>query len=258
MALEFRITFRGDAPGLSDHRLSLIAFAKALDRLGYAFQRTASGMLAGGQMFGRGKIADAARGLDLELTTIEDNCVSLQFTCVDRGPQVPLGEPSLAQRTLARLLDDIKAECSGTEQNPAVRAYVQELPIGVVRQEYKVFKDGQIVSELSCGSAPHVEESDLPRLVQLRGFVVGTGFPPGPITVWLRSGEKTLRFYCERKHVDYCLSLRERPVRAAVLMGPDRIVWVRPDDVPHEKPSIDESIRFAQENWSRTLDILAQ
>jgi len=213
MSLDLRITFNGTAPGLQAHSLSLAAFARPLDRLVTALQRTATALLKDREEQPLGPIATKAKGLDLEITSLEHNCVSLSMRCV--GPS-DNDDRELMQRTMSKLLADIESEVNGREVSEAARRYVRALPDGMTTQTYRLSRDGVTLSEVTCGALPHVDESDdLPRLVQLRGEVAGVSFLPS-ISVMFKSGEKTLKLAADVVQVDNALRLRGRSALAAI------------------------------------------
>lgn len=258
MTLDFKVTYRGEVPGLSSHRLSMGAFGKALERLTVALQRTASGLVSG-QSSGRGRIAEEARALDFELVRLEDNCVSLHMNCVDRHFAQLTMDATLAERALAKLTQDISGEYDGAFQNAAVRRYLEELPLGLSEQQYRVFKDGILIHDVHCGGPLARVEQHESRLVKLRGQIVAVGFPPGPTYVSLKSGDaKPIRLLCAEAQLSKALELRGQEVQAAVLLQSEsRLLWVRngDDDV---RPAVHASVKYLQSNWVRTLDLLAQ
>jgi hypothetical protein len=260
MTLELRITYEGSAPGLAAHRLSLSAFSEALGRLAFAVQRTASALLSPDSAE-RGALAAEARLIDVELAGLEHNCVTLRLECVARQHDEPVeGVEKLAESAVLKLLDDIKAEAEEIPRSAAARRYLHALPGGVERQRYQAFKGGALLYEFECGALAFSPEVQLPRLVQIRGSVIGAKFPPAQESVSIKSGDQTVHVMTDAAGIDRALALRGRIVRVAALMADEsnRLLWIRADSGPDDPPGPVEAYKFALVNWTRTLDILAE
>ena len=111
--VELEITYDGNEPGLSEHRLSLSSFAEPLRLLLSALQRTASGIVSQALEdpdYGSrgGKLATDAKLLDLELEGVWDGCARPKFLCVARAPTAR-AQPILPHVELAPLQRDLAA-----------------------------------------------------------------------------------------------------------------------------------------------------
>ena len=147
MTLDLRITFHGTARGLQTHSLSLVAFAHPLERLVTALQRTATALLKDRDDQPLGPIATKARELDLQVTSLEHNCVSLTMQFVGPSDALePQDNEDLAQRAVSKLLSDIENEANGREVSEAARRYVRSLPDGMTTQTYRLSRDGVTIA----------------------------------------------------------------------------------------------------------------
>ena len=143
VTIELHALFDGHVPGLSEHRLSLGAFAEPLKMLLFALQRTASGLLSAaidtpGYGTKGGKLAIEAKQLDLELLSMNLGCVEAHFACTTHsgpGSQMPLMD-GLAAQAVERLVRDIDAEAKGTLRNAAARKFLEALPAGITRARW--------------------------------------------------------------------------------------------------------------------------
>ena len=265
MTTEIRITFEGTTPGVADHRLSLSLFADALGYLASALQRTASAELSqSDEAKTRGNIAAPAKLLDLELLAVEDNCVSVRMEAVSReyfGPQTAANQ-ELAARASLRLLEEIEAEATGSEQSPVARKFLQYLPEGLSSQKYRLTRDGETIKEFSVGSIQALKPRKHPRVTLLRGQIVAVGFPPGTTSFAMRSGDRRVTIGIEPSQVDDVLALRGGVVRvAARVSGSDsNLLWIRRDDdarnaVPLEVETVHA---LAIRDFSKTLQRLGE
>lgn len=265
MTTEIRITFEGTTPGVSAHRLSLSLFADALGYLATALQRTASAEVSqADEAKTRGNIAAPAKLLDLELIAVEDNCVSVRMEAVSReffGPQVAAQE-ELTTRASLRLLEEIEAECAGTGQSRVARKFLQRLPDGLLKQKYRLTRDGQTIKEFSVGSIEALKPRNYPRVTLLRGQIVAVGFPPGTTSLAMRSGDRRITIGIEPDQIDDVLALRGCVVRVAARVSGSEssLLWIRRDD--DERNSIPLPVStvhaLAVRDFSKTLDRLGQ
>lgn len=268
MVVELRVTYDGTEPGLSEHRLSVAAFAEPLRRLLTALQRTGSALISSAlddPSYGErgGKFAKDAALLDLELVTIREGSAAPSFLAVARPDrrnlQVNLFN-DLPARAVERLVQDIHAEARGVAQSAAARKYLASLPSGVTRQKYTAVQDGTTLVEVEFGHATLPEfPPDLPRLIRVRGNVVAVGFEPAAPFVTIRSEGRASRCVATKELVDLALALRGGEVEAAILETQDsRLMWIRSAEGEIIRSSLNEALARMDARWGRTLARLAQ
>jgi hypothetical protein len=273
MSVELRISFDGTTPGLKEHRLSLVAFAKPLQHLVAAIRRTASAIVASGSedpAYGSrgGKLADPAKLIDLELVAIEKGSAAPYFVCTARSPGLPqlairgLGTPAndLAEMSVDRFLRDIEAEGSGKRQSHSVRRFLKSIPEGVTSQRYVASSGGRMIREVRVATVNLAKAlNPLPRLVQITGDVIGVGFEPGQSFVVLKSGTRSIKCTATTPQVEAALHLRADRITAAVLEGERPVLlWIRGAEVSAPVPALGETIEHLHTDWANTLKVLAQ
>lgn len=276
MRIELKVTYAGTEPGLSEHRLSLSSFGKPLSLLLSALQRTASGIIAQAiddPEYGSkgGKLAADAKLLDLELERIDGGSAAPTFVCSTRMPPMPFSgqipmplsilHNELAQTAVTRLLNDINTERSGRMCNASVRRYLAAIPPGVTSQRYAATRDGVSILDISFDSAALVQlPAELPRIIKTVGVVTGVGFEPGASFVTLKTAKsRTLKCSATSHQVDSALALRGSEVLAAILDGEKpNLIWIRSSSAPAQLPSLEDTARYANAEWRRTLEALAK
>jgi hypothetical protein len=263
MTIELKVTFDGTAPGLAAGRLSIAAFGDSLDRMLKALRATASAVITGSEPPAYAHFKNDAK-LDLELSSIENNCVALKFDCVDplEGSR-PM--PDVAARSVAAFLKAVKADTEnpGSSGSPLVQRYVEKLPAGISRQRYSAYRDGVKLYSVDCGPPPMAVKAKAgPRLLQLRGHVIGVSFAPDPLAVWFRSGDSAVKFPATADQVDGALALRDADALLAGIVAAEadknRLLWLRAESDAAQMPSVGDTTSYAAENWRTTLDILAR
>lgn len=273
MSVKLEIAFDGTTPGLEEHRLSLSAFAEPLTLLLAALQRTASAILASASEdpeYGSrgGKLADAAKLLDLELASVEAGSARPVFVCTARAPSgsqsalpgIDMTRDDLAEAAVERLLRDIDAESAGKPRSASARRYLRSLPPGITSQRYTATSHGKTLVEARFEVAAMAEPTpSLPRLIKVVGDVLGVGFEPGQCIVSVKAGNKAWRCTATSKQVDSAIRLRGAPVELAVLDGEKpSVVWIRALGAPAALPTTDETIEHLHTSWEQTLTVLAR
>lgn len=219
MASEIKIRWDGDIPGVEQHRLSVAAFGEALSQLLFALRRIATQMVSAAvdpERPSTGRFAKAARGLDIEITSIEGGSAGFDglVTFMQPPDELPLfGD--LPQRATFELLDSIDRESKGQPANWAVRKYLSLLPAGLHRHVYEVYDDGKATKRIEVGDVklPEVPE-EFPFIREVVGNVVGVGFEPGRSEVRIKGEGPPTAFDAEPTQVETALELRHENVRS--------------------------------------------
>lgn len=267
--LELHISFEGNAPGLSDQRLSIDAFAPALLRLLRAYRRIASGLLRDaldrpGYGERGGTYAEEAKGLDLELIRITHRSpVHLEFACTVRetGPQMMLFQNNgLLERAGLQLLDSIEAESHQQLRHARVREYLEVLPRELTRQKYELRRGHKAIKSVDLPTVvlAHAPE-ELPYLVNLEGEVAGVGFEPGPLEIRIKQDGSITTLSANSRQVEQALNLRHQRIRAlAVRRKTFRLLRLERIDQPARIPQSEEIIADLDDRWGELLKRLAK
>lgn len=219
VASEIKILWDGDIPGVEQHRLSVGAFGEALSQLLFSLRRIATQMVSTAvdpERPSTGRFANLARGLDIEITSIEGGSAGFNglVTFMQPPDELPLFA-DLPQRATFELLDSIERESKGQPSNWAVRKYLTLLPVGVHRHVYEIYDDGTATKRVEVGDVklPEVPE-EFPFIQEIVGNVVGVGFEPGRTEVRIKSDGPTTIFDAEAEQVETALKLRHESVRS--------------------------------------------
>lgn len=230
MAIELKITWEGEAPGVPQHRLSVAAFGHALNYLLAAYRRIASNMLgdAAAGYAERGRLRDLATLLDIEIEEIVGNSVGVSAVFTYQEPpdaQANLFARGIPERAGAQLLEAIQNEGAGRPYNSAVRKYLGALPPRLTRQRYELNSNGQalhapvVIEQVNLAEAVLV---DLPHIVEFVGSVIGVGFEPGISEVRVKTEDnETLRLLASREQVERALVLRGGAIKGVAVKGKD-------------------------------------
>lgn len=224
MAYELEIHYEGEAPGIAEHRLSLDAFGAPLFYLLTALRRIATQMVS--QAVGEpkvGRFADVARNLDIEITQINGNSLGLQSVItfeqpILQQPELPLWA-DLPERAGRDLLDYIERESKGQLAHKAVRTYLEQLPRGLSKQEYRLHSNGRVIKNVTISNVQLTElPPDLPYLIGFSGDIVGVGFDPGrnEVRVKPESGNTT-NIAASGEDVDRAIAMRHEKVRTLAI-----------------------------------------
>lgn len=270
MSLDLTILYDGDSDALRAHRLSVREFAKPLRLLLTAVQRTASGIVrqATDEGYGErgGRLADVAKQLDIEISSLEGGCVQLHASLVHT---VPIGATpelpglDLSEATLVRLLDDIQAESQGQYRNAAVRRYLKALPKFLTHQSYVAKRGGSVVREVSVNAmAIAAPSAPSAKLTRISGTVSAVGLEAGRESVTIKSDGQRFTFWATAPLVERALSLRDGAVVAtgvAGVEGDKRQRLLRLDlggaDLAGDPA---ERLTFLANRWSVALEALAK
>jgi hypothetical protein len=264
--ISLRITFKGEAPGIAEHRLSIGALAVPLMQLLKATRRIASDIIrdSGRYASTRGRYAKEARVIDLQIESLSDACIEMNLVASIDEPSVfqkGLFPQEMLLRTMSNLLEAIKAESSGEESNRTVRTFLQMLPSSIQSQEYRLYRDGTLVKEvgLSKVSLPKILSAP-PFLELIAGTVSGVSFHPGPSEVWIRTEQGALlRCAAKPELVDDALSFRSIPIEALLLRGLEkpRLLWLKKKG-EWRPANHEEKMEYIFSRWSAVLGRLAQ
>jgi hypothetical protein len=268
MPVELKISWEGDAPGVAEHRLSIAAFAPALDELVRAYRRIASNMMRAATYAERGRLKELANRLDIQVQSISgNNPLQLTSLCTFNVPpdiQASLFPNALAERASQELLSSIADESAGRLRNAGVRRYLLKLPVGLARQTYELNDNGRslhqpvIIEDLNM--APSTLTA-LPYLIAFTGSIVGVGFEPGTSEVRIKpdEGEVTLRLLATTELVERALELRGSPVRGLAVRSKDaRLLRLSALDTPQFVLTPELREKYLFQRWDGLLKILAQ
>lgn len=263
MEKKLEIIWEGSVPGLAEHRLSLDAFAQALQQLVVAYRRIASNLLAQAES-STGRLHSFAKMFDLQLEQIAEGSAGIVAACViqDAEPSFwdELLEP-VATNAAEALLNDIEAEARGELRNTVVRNYLKALPDGVTGQRY-VFSQNGSRREVRIGSLnlPEMPE-EMPIVHERLYAIVGVGFPPGDSFVRLKGAEETV--YCEatQEQVTKALEFRFGSVYAMIVRQPGkraRLIRLRKAGQELKPFTPEEEERLIYGKWDELLRRLAE
>lgn len=264
--LTIHVEWEGDAPGLSEHRLSLSAFGPALRQMLVAYRRIAGSIIRDAAVRPKTRrLPRDAELLDIQISSVEHGCVKLSAV-VPTPPLDQLAAPLLwshvAESAATRFLEALDAEGRGTPHDAGVRSYLAKLPLGVSRQKYAVARGGRTIKTVEFGAAEIGSIRPLPGVFRIAGRVVGVGFAPGATEVRLKRSDDG-RFFTYRAtatQVQEALELRHRDVEAMVATagaGPGRLLWIyASESVPVRRPA--DLVETVLDTWQEVLRGLAQ
>jgi hypothetical protein len=266
MAIELKIHWHGNVPGLEEHRLSLAHFGEPLHLLLLALRRIATQMVSvavEGDVPSTGRFANLARQLDIEIANIEgaSSGINALLSFHEQPDALPLFS-DLPDRVSLELLDAIDRESKEQPANSAVRKYLRALPNGITRQTYIIHDGGMEKKRIEIGDLRLAAlPEELPFIRESEGNVVGVGFEPGRNEVRIRTDSGTiLPLTTTIETVDQAISIRRETVRTLSVHDgkKSRLLKLQKAADPRFKLS-EESI---QENifnrWSGVLSRLAK
>lgn len=264
MASELKIRWHGDVPGISEHRLSLDAFAKPLELLLAALRRIATQMVSTAiedEHPRSGRFANVARWLDIEVKQVIGGSAGIDAYVVFRTPPDELNLWSeTPSRATVELLDAIEMESQGKARNGAVRKYLSALPVGVHRQEYE-YTNGSAKKRIEVGDMKLTElPLDLPFLRLLEGNVVGVGFEPGRTEVRIKTEALTTSLNATPDAVDRAIELRHEKVRTLDVQIGSRSRLISLNRASERIPAVvpDALRRHIFQRWDKLLTQLAK
>jgi hypothetical protein len=221
---EIEIVLDGEADYLRMHRLSLGELGLAMSFLLRAARLAATAVVRNKpDSASVSRVAAAAKGLDLQLTSLKDGSLMMGLACVyppeTDDPYITMGS-SLAERTAARLLSDIENESAGRESNRYVRGYLRSLPPAVKSQRYVARVGGREIGSATVTSLKLIaNKTPMPRVDILQAPISALSFEPGAETVGLRVDSRVRHFQCSPELLERAVSMRGREVRATVLLN---------------------------------------
>jgi len=267
MDVKINIHWSGTAPGLAQHRLSIGAFAKALEQLLATYQRIASGLInnalddPGYGVLG-GRFAKEAKHLDLEIGSISEGSLGLQVSCTSKFPgNLDLFE-DLPERAADQLLEFIDAEARGAPRHVGARKYLASLPPGITAQKYSLYSGSILKREVNLGDIDLPEfPQDVPHLEMVLGHIVGVGFEPGKPEVRLKVSEpsKTFGAAATDEWVQRALGARGIEVDALLMVGEKtRLLWFKPASTEWRPPTPEQRSELIFRQWDELLGRLAR
>lgn len=266
MAVELKVRLDGPAPGLAEHRLSLLSFGSALTELHRALRTAATRLETSNDPnhpAPQKKYSARARHLDVQVKSITDGCVSLGMDVVlaPTAGQLDVLEDDLAERTVSVFLDALKTN------KYLAAGYLRELGPKVTRHSYEARRaDGSpLVPEFSLGQIDLTEQSMPAALLQFQCEIAGVTFTPGKEAVILQDIESEygkVRAAATAAQVDAAISLRKQdaPIEARVfqLEHGCKLFSLRSSREARRLRSPDERIGHIMSKWSDLLHQLAQ
>jgi hypothetical protein len=265
MVSELKITWDGTVPGLSEHRISIDAFGNALPLLLIALRRIAHQMVSEateGDRMPRGRLANAAKNLDIEIGSVKQNSSGVDALITFRNPPPQIDMfATLAERATVGLLDAIEMESSGKPANASVRNYLRALPEGMNRQLYEFFEDGTIRKRAEVGKLILAElPPDLPLLRTIEANIIGVGFEPGRNEVRVRTDTNPfMTLAAASEDVDKSLQMRHEKVRAILVEAKkSRLIGIRRASDPKFQFNAETARKHIFEKWGNVLKALAK
>jgi hypothetical protein len=256
------VIWKGNVPGLSEHRISVGAFGDPLRLLLVALRRIASTRVSeaiGGRSSGVGRLPETARQLDIELSRVVEGSGGLQG-------QVPVNTPigqdfplfDLAELSSIELVDAIRDESQGNLRNAQVRTYLKAIPLAVTEQVYRLYRGQEELRSFTIGNlALTADLIELPYLYELTGRVIGVGFEPGRNQISFRDDYGSqITVSATPRQVNRALEWRSDPVRALILQSdPAKLLRLQLETDIRPKLDVEE---YVFTKWSELLRRLAQ
>jgi hypothetical protein len=259
--IELKIKWEGSAPGLAAKRLSVSAFGEPLTALLAGLRRIATNIVS--DVFDdkqpRGRFANAARQLDIEITDLVKGSSGFDgviTVSTPLGSNLPLLD--LAASAGAQLLEALDSESRGIARNASVRRYLQTLPPGITQQDYWLHQNGTVVKHVSFGEAVLPElPADVPFIMQHSGSIIGVGFEPGRPEVRMKTESGSVILVANSDQVDKALRLRSSEVKATAVVhnNMQRLLILTDAKEALEPRSREDSI---YQRWQGVLKRLAQ
>jgi hypothetical protein len=259
-----RIVWDGTAPGLDQRRLSLGAFAPALQELLRSVRRVASDLERDAwptkDVQKAGRLRGEASNLDLQISTISANSpVTVDFAIVEMTPPERPLIADLPERAIERFLDDVRKEAAGEAAHYRVRKYLKALPDGLVSQRY-IYTNaaGNVIQEFELGTVRVPETTVSTHLIEATGELVGAGFEPGKTEIKVRANSTgdVVTIAATATEVDEALALRGNQITILAVVEPhrSRLLRLGPFTPMEQGARLDYVFR----RWAETLHRLAQ
>lgn len=268
MAIELRIVWDGDVPGVAEHRLSIDAFGEAINLLLGAYRRIASSMFSDAEEYAvTGRLHTLSNWLDIEIAAIEGASTGIRAYATfhqEFQAQSSFFPTDIPERAAAELMESIEEEGNGRPRNATVRKYLAALPPGLTRQSYEVrneqgepLRTPVVLGEMHLPAPSLV---DLPYLFEFVGKVVGVGFEPGKSEVRIKTATNdSLQLSASAELVEKALTLRHGPVRGMAVRRKDaRLLRIDEADARPFTLTDEISEQFVFRRWDELLARLAQ
>jgi len=268
MATRLKIIWDGDVKGLNEHRLSIDAFGYAIVKLLPLLRRIASGIVTkalGTERSLKGRYAEAARRIDIEIVGIEQNCSGIS-AIVTFDPPFPFQPDLLGDldaRAAVEFCDSVEWESKGVPKDSNVRDWLHDLPDGIRYQKYVVEDEsGNTIREPVEITDIHLAETQtaLPCLVRYSGHVIALGFEPGKSEIRLKKADGgTVNLLATNDQVLIAWSLRETRVRVLAVQTIERkLLTIEEDDAPEFVVTDELAQEYVFQKWDEVLRRLAQ
>jgi hypothetical protein len=267
MAVELRIVWDGDVPGVAEHRLSIAAFGEALNLLLAAYRRIASNMFGAAEEYAvTGRLHNLTHLLDVEIAAIEGTSTGIVAYATfhqEALAQIPFFVTDIPERAAAELVESIEEEGNGRPRNATVRKFLAALPRGLAHQRYEVRNGGGplhapvVLGEMHLPAPSLV---DLPYLFEFAGDVIGVGFEPGKSEVRVRTvNNEHWQFSASTALVERALALRHGEVRGmGVRRKEARLLRLDAVDAKPFTLTVELAERHVFSRWDELLTRLAQ
>ena len=265
MAIELKIRWDGDAPGLAEHRVSIASFGESLGHLLAAVRRIATQLVmtaTEGEAPETGRFANLARLLDVEIENIEGNSAGINSVVSfrDDGKEAHFF-PDLAARTAVGFLEAVELETAGNPVSSAVRKYLRSLPPKVNKQTYEVLDGGKTTKRVDVGHVKLPEmPAELPSILEIEGSVVGVGFEPGRSEIRVKSNDNNVIMVAPEETVERALEFRHEPVRVLSIRDEKRVrvLHLTKATTPRFKSTPETTEKYLFSRWSGVLARLAK
>jgi hypothetical protein len=264
MPLELKVVWEGVVPGLSEHRLSIGVFAQPLANFLAALRRIASNIVGDALEDSpamRGRLANTARGLDIEISKIEGSSsgfAGMLAVQTPEGKTFPLFN-DLGERAATELLTALELEGRGEPKSAIVRTYLRSLPLGISRHVYSLHNNGTVLKRVVLEGVNLMETpAELPHLTEIHGNVTGVGFEPGRSEVRVKTEEGfQLTMGATALQVERALELRTTKVKVLALVDEthSRLLRLESASMPWRTSSREEAVF---KRWDGLLRRLAQ
>jgi len=267
--VEFDLRFDGNAPGLSDHALSLSEFLEPLVLLMKAFKRAADSLSpehGASRPEGLRRYGKLGKGLDLKLVKIEDGCVRLKFACEYIGVE-PQGDLNVAEYATERIVEQLaafgKPDAIDVPVSNSIKRFINSIPPTVIVQEYEGRVNGRVLGKASIGKLERetVRTKVLPRIELITGTISSVTFDASKEQVKIKTEERdSIRCLANAALVDVAVSLRNEKIAAQILSRKDSNLLLRLTKVSEPFKVIGPNDRSAHlfHRWGTLLSRLAE
>lgn len=261
---QLEIVWDGPLESLSQHRVSLSAFAEPMNLLLAAARRIASNMVSDAlEPADTGRLAKEAHQVDIELCAIIGNSggIATAMTFTPPAKYIDRQEPLfnfLTENVGIALLEAIELESKGAIKHSGVRRYLHALPTSLTKQIYNLHENGRPIKRIEIGPMALPDaQPELPYLCEIVGRIVGVGFEPGRPEVRIKSGETQVTIPASAKQVERALEYRTAEVRATWLKHGLKTKLLSLSDISLPRFRPDPEV-YIFRRWGNLLTRLAQ